>query len=231
LVVGYCGDWRPPASVLSERQGKTGNRPEKQTSFSSKFVFSFRSGKRANVLVERFDTVCARDYKEPLVIISKDGVRYATPIEYERAQGFPDNRTLIPYNGRLASNAIRYKALGNSIAVPVLEWIGRRIQLVEEILDMPICRTCKHWKHRENFLGICTNKKSKRFGFEVDRAQPMCSQECYLEEAGEKEIADWDIRYNMMTPSKPLPRTKPLEEKKKAIKISVKKTVKIKIKH
>lgn len=52
--------------------------------------------------------------------------RYLTEIECERLQGFPDNYT----NILKAASTHRYKALGNSMAVPVMEWIGRRIQLI-----------------------------------------------------------------------------------------------------
>ena len=54
--------------------------------------------------------------------------RRLTPIECERLQGFPDDFTMIEYRGRPASDAPRYKALGNSWAVPVGAWIIRRIQ-------------------------------------------------------------------------------------------------------
>ncbi len=57
-------------------------------------------------------------------------VRRLTPVECERLQGFPDNYTAIPWRGRPASecpDGPRYKALGNSWAVPVVRWIGRRI--------------------------------------------------------------------------------------------------------
>lgn len=54
-------------------------------------------------------------------------VRRLTPRECERLQGFPDDYTLIPYRGKPAADAPRYKALGNSMAVPVMRWIGERI--------------------------------------------------------------------------------------------------------
>jgi DNA (cytosine-5)-methyltransferase 1 len=60
-------------------------------------------------------------------------VRRLTPQECERLQGFPDDYTLIPYRGKLAADGPRYKALGNSMAVPVMQWIGRRIQQVEDL--------------------------------------------------------------------------------------------------
>ena len=63
-------------------------------------------------------------------------VRRLTPTECERLQGFPDNFTQIPYRNKSAENCPdgpRYKALGNSMAVPVMRWIGERIQQVEGI--------------------------------------------------------------------------------------------------
>ena len=61
------------------------------------------------------------------------GVRRLTPRECERLQGFPDDYTLIPVRGKPAADGPRYKALGNSMAVPVMAWIGRRIQMVEDL--------------------------------------------------------------------------------------------------
>jgi DNA (cytosine-5)-methyltransferase 1 len=55
-------------------------------------------------------------------------VRRLTPVECERLQGFPDGYTNIPWRGKPeAPDGPRYKALGNSMAVPVMRWIGRRI--------------------------------------------------------------------------------------------------------
>jgi DNA (cytosine-5)-methyltransferase 1 len=59
-------------------------------------------------------------------------VRRLTPPECERLQGFPDDFTLVPYRGKPAADGPRYKALGNSMAVPVIAWIGRRIEMVED---------------------------------------------------------------------------------------------------
>lgn len=55
-------------------------------------------------------------------------VRRLTPVECERLQGFPDGYTNIPWRGKPeAPDGPRYKALGNSMAVPVMRWIGKRI--------------------------------------------------------------------------------------------------------
>ena len=65
-----------------------------------------------------------------------NAVRRLTPRECERLQGFPDDFTRIPYRGKPASqcpDGPRYKALGNSMAVPVMRWIGEQIQRYEEL--------------------------------------------------------------------------------------------------
>jgi DNA (cytosine-5)-methyltransferase 1 len=57
-------------------------------------------------------------------------VRRLTPVECERLQGFPDNFTRIPWKKKPAQDCPdgpRYKALGNSMAVPCMRWIGERI--------------------------------------------------------------------------------------------------------
>lgn len=99
-------------------------------------------------------TITARQYKDPPVVgalvardykgvgnqyveegklIVEERVRRLTPLECERLQGFPDGWTDIPYKGKdHPPDSVRYKALGNSFAVPVVKWIGERIQMVEE---------------------------------------------------------------------------------------------------
>ena len=66
-------------------------------------------------------------------IQNAQGVRRLMPLECERLQGFPDNYTLVPYRNKPATDGPRYKSLGNSMAVPVLVWIGRRIQMVDTL--------------------------------------------------------------------------------------------------
>jgi len=62
-------------------------------------------------------------------------IRRLTPLECERLQGFPDNWTKISWRGKPAEqcpDSLRYKAIGNSMAVPVMRWIGERIKRIEE---------------------------------------------------------------------------------------------------
>ena len=70
---------------------------------------------------------------EVLSVFSNMQVRRLTPVECERLQGFPDGYTDIKPKGKPTPDGPRYKALGNSMAVPVMRWIGERIKQVEEI--------------------------------------------------------------------------------------------------
>ncbi|HGY3149864.1 TPA: phage N-6-adenine-methyltransferase [Morganella morganii] len=78
-------------------------------------------------------TVKARDYKDATdlaVTHLHNTVRRLTPVECERLQGFPDNHTQISWRGKDATDCPdgpRYRAIGNSMAVPVMRWIGERI--------------------------------------------------------------------------------------------------------
>ena len=67
-------------------------------------------------------------------VLTRMAVRRLTPRECERLQGFPDDYTRIPYKKKSADecpDGPRYKALGNSMAVPVMRWIGTRIARVD----------------------------------------------------------------------------------------------------
>lgn len=72
-------------------------------------------------------------------------VRRLTPRECERLQGFPDDYTLIPYRNKpreQCPDGPRYKALGNSMAVPVMRWIGERIAIVNAIGQTKLQQGC-----------------------------------------------------------------------------------------
>lgn len=71
--------------------------------------------------------------KQTSYIRQSSAVRRLTPHECERLQGFPDDYSLVPHRGKPAADGPRYKALGNSMAVPVMAHIGRRIQAVEAL--------------------------------------------------------------------------------------------------
>lgn len=83
-------------------------------------------------------TVKQRDHKGATDLVLRrtssgiSVVRRLTPTECERLQGFPDGWTDIPWKGKdHAPDSHRYKACGNSMAVPVMQWIGRRLAAAE----------------------------------------------------------------------------------------------------
>jgi DNA (cytosine-5)-methyltransferase 1 len=69
----------------------------------------------------------------PPALLCPRAVRRLTPRECERLQGFPDDYTLVAYRNKPAADGPRYRALGNSMAVPVMRWIGERIALVNNL--------------------------------------------------------------------------------------------------
>ena len=73
-------------------------------------------------------TLSARQHRDPPIVGDGMVVRRIMPVEAERLQGLPDGWTDVPWRGRdHAPDTPRYKAIGNSMAVPVMEWIGRRM--------------------------------------------------------------------------------------------------------
>jgi DNA (cytosine-5)-methyltransferase 1 len=71
----------------------------------------------------------------PRPSFSGTAVRRLTPTEAERLQGFPDHHTAIQWRGKPAADGPRYRAIGNSMAVPVLRWILTRIEAQSRALE------------------------------------------------------------------------------------------------
>lgn len=90
---------------------------------------SFR-GKSRSYITDPPDRTRALTACKTLAVATHMAVRRLTPRECERLQGFPDNWTLIPWKKKDAEecpDGPRYKALGNSMAVPCMNWLGRKI--------------------------------------------------------------------------------------------------------
>jgi len=66
-------------------------------------------------------------------VLARWRVRRLMPVECERLQGFPDGYTDVPRDGKPAADGPRYKALGNSMAIPPMRWIGQRLDIVERL--------------------------------------------------------------------------------------------------
>lgn len=129
FVVGHLGrDWRQSAAVLFESEGMCRNTSaiQKTRAKDSRLAgtLSANGGGTSRPAGNRNEL----DFCVPFMSAGVQGVRRFTPLECERLQGFPDNYT----NIFGASDSQRYKALGNSMAVPVMRWIGERIKMVDK---------------------------------------------------------------------------------------------------
>ena len=142
FVVGHIDNRTDlAAKVLFEQQGVCGNIAagseiqKKTTAAIGKGVNYFRRGgnykyhkdKKAATL----RSSAASDCFDLVLTSEKEYIRRLTPLECERLQGFPDNYTQIEWRGKPAEqcpDSLRYKAIGNSMAVPVMRWIGERIE-------------------------------------------------------------------------------------------------------
>ncbi|QXG49177.1 DNA cytosine methyltransferase [Pseudomonas viridiflava] len=127
-------DCREVAQTITSNYGKQLDNtnsalgPNVVTSYSTKLHNT--SSNQAGKLYEEY-TVSLDACSPPPALLQPSQVRRLTPVECERLQGFPDDYTLICYRGRplgLCPDGPRYKAIGNSKAVPVVRWIGQRIQ-------------------------------------------------------------------------------------------------------
>ena len=115
----------PMGTVRAGNGNETGGVP---------FVFDWQSGGDARGLSPQATAQLQR-WQVPATMTT--GVRRLTPVECARLQGFPDTYLDIVYRGKPACDGPKYKALGNSMAVPVMRWIGERIESVEKIESAP----------------------------------------------------------------------------------------------
>ena len=101
---------------------------------------AFNQGQNAQYepRIEEGQTMSSLVARGPHAVQHTMAIRRLTPKECERLQGFPDDWTNIPYHNKPADqcpDGPRYKACGNSMAVPVMHWIGKRIQLIDTIIN------------------------------------------------------------------------------------------------
>ena len=159
FLVGHLGGWRAPAAVLFEceslRRDSKASKKQKQDIAKcltrgigqrldpeTETMIAFAQNSRDEIRLEgghgKRTGVLSHGGGKPgqgyPAVAGKHGVRRLTPTECERLQGFSDGHTLVPHRGKPASDGPRYRALGNSMAVPVMRWIGKRIAEVEKIL-------------------------------------------------------------------------------------------------
>ena len=125
LGIGQAGE---PMNTLTKGDRHAVAQP---VSYSTK-LHNTTSNNAGKIFEER--TTCLDANSPPPALLTAMQVRRLTPVECERLQGFPDNYTDIKAKGKPTPDGPRYKALGNSWAVPVVAWIGERIaQRLESI--------------------------------------------------------------------------------------------------
>ncbi len=136
FVVGHIGDWRRAAEVLLESESVRGCPQKRQNTkrdLAGTLTASYGSTRGAglkpgNLTIAKTLLSAVNKHKnDETYVVHDEAVRRLTPLECERLQGFPDNWTQVPYRGGMAKDTPRYKAIGNSMAVPVVRWIGERI--------------------------------------------------------------------------------------------------------
>lgn len=150
FVVGHLGDWRRAAAVLFERESMSGHpAPSRETRERLAPTIAARTN-NSNPGCETFaiqdeatrgnpqsgpggkgwrdDGAAFTHQADHVQAVCTNAVRRLTPKECARLQGFPDDY-LSQVPG--VSDSAQYRALGNSMAVPVMRWLGERIALVE----------------------------------------------------------------------------------------------------
>lgn len=149
FIVGNLTGWQPAAQVLFEQskgfaldQDGPGTQPPDSSDDSARAseggpMITFQPGNLirqagARPSFDHITTLKASSGDQCPWIATEDYCRQLTPIDYERCQGFPDDWTAIQYKGKPAPDHLRRRACGNSMAVPVMRFIGERIKAYEQ---------------------------------------------------------------------------------------------------
>lgn len=136
LAVVHCSDVAPTVTSSGPPYSRTGNERVEAEALVAFQPGNLRRQAGADPSTETFPTLkCDSGDQSPHVANHPPmAVRRLTPVECERLQGFPDNWSRISWKGKPETecpDGPRYKACGNSMAVPVMRWIGERIAAVE----------------------------------------------------------------------------------------------------
>jgi DNA (cytosine-5)-methyltransferase 1 len=165
FLVGHHGDWRRAAAALFERgrlepsaQADTGavqERPDDGRSYwnGRQLSETLQAGGMGQAMPEKqhFEAVLDEEDGKPFL-------RWMTPVECERLQGYPDNYSRIPWKGKAEADCPkgpRYKAVGNGMAVPVVRWVGERIAFLDSLPEERI----KHFLPAEDLAKTLTDSE------------------------------------------------------------------------
>ncbi len=125
---GKPGQGRPMVFGVALRGRTDGLAAEPGDGVSSALRASSGGSDKGHVLAPGCEAHLHYDWNDPGPgDWSQWRVRRLMPVECERLQGMPDHYTLVPYRGKPAADAPRYKAIGNSMAVPCVAWVGHRL--------------------------------------------------------------------------------------------------------
>ena len=146
--------WRPPEQLAGELVAHLSELPHQRAQAARFLLGMWRASEGLGLLREALSAVQAAwrpaaDEAQPAQ--PQSAVRRLTPEECEKLQGFLPGYTAVPHRGKPAADGPRYKALGNSMAVPCMAWIGQRIQAVEDLAKtLPVNDTTPHPKEAAN---------------------------------------------------------------------------------
>jgi DNA (cytosine-5)-methyltransferase 1 len=134
--IAFSGQMSNPQTDVDMTQTQQAKNPMAVAQPVYSFIQASAQKKSTNsVLEELSNTLTARAENNNFAGGVSMAVRRLTPVECERLQGFPDSYTDIKSKNKPTPDGPRYKALGNSMAVPVMAWIGQRIQEVEQLSE------------------------------------------------------------------------------------------------
>lgn len=127
---GKPGQGRPMVVSVTFRGRADGVRAELGGALSPALRASSGGGDKGHIVAPACSTQLLYTAEPGTPPWSTWRVRRLMPVECERLQGLPDGYTLVPYRGKPAADAPRYKAIGNSMAVPCTAWLGHRLKNV-----------------------------------------------------------------------------------------------------
>lgn len=116
--------------TLNAHQKRHGHAMTTQQAAESGHLIAFNwqgGGKQTSLGFDPESDVTSALHVGQVPAVSGMHVRRLMPVECERLQGFPDDWTRWGHDGREISDSARYRMCGNAVAVPCVEWIGRRI--------------------------------------------------------------------------------------------------------
>lgn len=128
---GAAADIAPTLRAMNHAGSHANAGGQLAVAFAQNQLGEVRTGDVANTI----NTNSNASGRNTPMALQSTAVRRLTPRECERLQGFKDDYTLIPHRGKMSADGPRYKVLGNSMAVPVMRWLGERIKKIDGMIS------------------------------------------------------------------------------------------------